>query len=126
VRRYASSTEELLELLAVLNDPVFGICWDFGHANLAGIDQCGALRAIGKNLKALHVNDNKGEHDDHTAPYFGTIVWEPIMKTLKEIGYEGEFTYEAHNFACVLPDGIHDPALRFTYELGMYLLSLAK
>jgi L-ribulose-5-phosphate 3-epimerase len=125
-RRYTSSTEELLELVEVLNDPIFGVCWDFGHANMIGINQCEALRAIGKKLKALHVADNKGEKDDHTAPYFGTIVWEPIMQTLKEIGYEGDFTYEIHNFTGGLPDGVHEQALRFTYELGTYMVNLAK
>ncbi|NLJ86531.1 MAG: sugar phosphate isomerase/epimerase [Firmicutes bacterium] len=125
-RRYASSTEELLELLDVLDDPIFGICWDFGHAHLAKVDQCEALRTIGKNLKALHVADNRGEKDDHIAPYFGTIVWEPIMKTLKEIEYEGDFTYEIHNFTNGLPHGMHDQAIRFTYELGMFMLDLAK
>jgi L-ribulose-5-phosphate 3-epimerase len=123
-RRYASSTEELLELLEVLHDPIFGICWDFGHAHISGINQCAALRAIGAHLKALHVADNRGEKDDHLAPYFGTINWEAIMKTLQEIGYKGDFTFEIHNFTNGLPDGLHEPALRFTYELGMYLLNL--
>jgi sugar phosphate isomerase/epimerase len=125
-RRYASSTEELLELLDVLNDSAFGICWDFGHAHLAGVNQCEALRAIGKNLKALHVADNHGEKDDHVAPYFGNIVWEPIMKVLKEIEYEGDFTYEIHNFTNGLPDGMHEQLIRFSYELGMFMLDMAK
>jgi L-ribulose-5-phosphate 3-epimerase len=125
VRRYASSTEELLELLAVLHDPIFGVCWDFGHAHLSGINQCQALRAIGPDLRALHVADNLGERDDHLAPYFGTIDWEPIMKTLKEIGYDGDFTFEIHNFTNGLPDGLHAPALRFTHELGTFMLNLA-
>lgn len=36
-------------------------------------------------LKVLHINDNRGEWDDHIVPYFGTIEWVPIMKTLEEI-----------------------------------------
>lgn len=126
VRRYGSSTEELLELLDVLNDPIFGICWDFGHAHLSSINQCEALRALGKDLKALHVADNRGKTDDHLAPYFGTIVWEPIMKTLEEIEYEGDFTYEIHGFTNGLANGLHDQVLRFTYELGMFMLELAQ
>lgn len=126
VRRYCSSTEELLELLHTLDDPTFGICWDTGHAHMAGINQPEALRAIGKDLKALHVADNRGKNDDHVAPYFGTIVWEPIMRALKEIEYEGDFTYEIHEFTHGLPDGMHDQAVRFTYELGMSMLELAK
>lgn len=124
-RRYASSTEELLELVNAINNPMFGVCWDFGHAHLAQIDQCRALREIGANLKALHVADNFGEKDDHIAPYFGTIEWAPIMKTLKEIGYGGDFTYEIIRSVDGLPDEIQAPFLRYTYELGQYMLTLA-
>ena len=125
-RRYASSTEELMELYDKLNDSTFGICWDFGHANLCAADQCAALRDIGSALKALHVDDNRGEKDDHLLPYFGKIKWEPIMKTLKEINYKGDFTYEIHGFMNGLPDGLHDSCLRFTKEVGEFLLTLAK
>jgi L-ribulose-5-phosphate 3-epimerase len=124
IRRFSSSAEELLELVDHLNDPLFGICWDFGHAHMAGVNQIDALRTIGKKLKALHVADNKGEKDDHVAPYFGTIVWEPLLKTLKEIGYEGDFAFEIHNFTNRLPDCMQDQILRFTYELGMYMVNL--
>ena len=124
--RFAASFEDLLELIEKLNSPVFGLCWDTGHAHLDGVDQCKALKAMGKNLKALHIADNHGVLDDHVAPYFGTIVWEPIMKTLAEIGYEGDFTYEIHNFTNGLPDGMHEQLIRFAYELGTFMLNLAK
>lgn len=123
-RRYCSSTEELLELLDVLDDNIFGICWDTGHAHLANINQSEALRDIEKNLKALHIADNRGFEDAHLAPYFGKIKWEPIMKTLKEIGYEGDLTYEIHGFGYGLPKGLHEEYLRFTYEIGNHLLSI--
>ena len=127
-RRYCSNPEELLELLDALdNDPIFGICWDFGHAHLSRLDQVESLKRIGgKKLACLHVDDNRGEKDDHLAPYFGYIQWEPIMKALKEIGYQGDFTYEIFNFLNGLPDGIHDELLRFTYELGMFMLQMAE
>ena len=92
-RRFGAPVDDLLELYEQLNDPeTFGICWDTGHAHLQKINQAAALRRIGRRLKALHIADNKGEKDDHIAPYFGTIEWEPILRALKEIGYEGDFT----------------------------------
>ncbi len=121
-RRFGSSSEELLELLDVLNDPVFGICWDTGHAHVSNINQTGALLDIGQNLKALHIADNDGRTDDHNAPYFGTIDWPPILQTLKKIGYAGDFTFEIYNFAGGLPDGMHDTLLRLSRELGEYML----
>ncbi|MGI6148776.1 MAG: sugar phosphate isomerase/epimerase [Firmicutes bacterium] len=121
-RRYCSSVEELLELHAELDDPLFGICWDTGHAHLSKVDQSAALRQIGGRLKALHIDDNRGERDEHFAPYFGTIEWEPILDTLAEIGFDGCFTFEIHNFTNGLPDGLHAPCLRFTYELGTFMV----
>ncbi len=121
-RRYCSSVEELIELHDELNDPLFGICWDTGHAHLSKVDQPSALRRIGSRLKALHITDNLGERDDHLAPYFGTIVWEPILGTLAEVGFEGCFTFEIHNFTNGLPHELHEPCLRFTYELGTFMV----
>lgn len=121
-RHFASSTEELMELHERLDDPMFGICWDTGHAHMAGIDQVAALKRIGKRLTATHIADNHGITDDHVAPYFGTIHWEPVMKTLREIRYEGDFSFEIHNFTNGLPHGLQEKALRFTYELGTFML----
>lgn len=125
-RRYCSGPEELIDLVDTLNDPVFGICWDFGHANVNGIDQPAALRTVGKRLKALHVDDNYGVNDDHMLPYFGTIRWEPIMQTLHDIDYEGDFTYEVHRFHYGLPHELQPLTLRYTYQVAEHLVSLAK
>lgn len=126
-RRYAVAVDELLELYEILDDPkTFGICWDTGHAHLAGINQEAALKQIGSRLKATHIADNRGEWDDHIAPYFGTIEWEPIMKALGEIDYQGDFTFEIHNFTNGLPHGMHDQAIRFSHELGTFMIGLVK
>ena len=74
-----------------------GICWDFGHANLMGIDQREALRVMGKRLKATHVADNSGKLDDHILPFQGNVNWRSILPVLSEIGYEGDLTFEIHN-----------------------------
>ena len=126
--RFGNDPKELIELVDTLNagqeDQFFGICWDFGHAHLNGIDQPAALREIGKRLKALHVDDNHGMTDEHMAPYFGTIVWEPIMKALHEIDYEGDFTYEIFRFHAGLPDELQSLTLEYTYKIAEYMLSI--
>ena len=45
-RRYGSIPAELIELVQELDDPLAGICWDTGHAQLQRLDQGAALRAI--------------------------------------------------------------------------------
>lgn len=122
--RFAISSEDLIELVDTIKDKNIGICWDFGHANLRGVNQVAALKNIGKRLKATHVNDNFGETDQHFAPYFGTIEWEPIMHTLAEIGYEGDFTFEIHNFTGCVPGQVHQNLVQFSYDLGQYMLSM--
>ena len=126
VTRFAGGFEDLLELLDLLGDDErFGICLDTGHANLTQINQPAAIRAMGKRLRALHINDNRGVKDDHILPFTGTIRWSPLMKALGEIDYQGEFTYEIHNFASGFEDGFHDRMLQFSLETARYLVGLA-
>ena len=114
--------EDLIELVDTLNDPYFGICWDTGHANIAGVDQRASLLRIGKRLYALHVHDNFGDKDAHTLPYLGNIPWEDVLHTLREIGYRGEFTYETIRFYPGMPDAIQAEAMRFAQYVGRYMI----
>ncbi len=103
-----------------------GICWDFGHANEMGWDQVQSLEYIGKRLVAVHVQDNYGVNDDHLLPYHGTIEWEPIMKTLKKIDYQGVFAYETHRASMRVPEPVIDALLTYAFQLGNYLISLSE
>ncbi len=126
-RRYLSDVDELIDLVDTLKKdfPNVGICWDFGHANEMAWRQDKSLRMIGKRLIATHVNDNYGVIDDHLLPFLGTISWEVLMKTLKEIDYNGSFAFETHKFTQSIPDEIIGEALKFSVTIGNYLLSLA-
>jgi sugar phosphate isomerase/epimerase len=71
------------------------ICLDTGHANLAKVDNPTFIRAAGRHLRALHIADNLGQHDDHMLPYGrGTVNWAEVMKALQETGYDGLFNFE--------------------------------
>ena len=91
--RYCQEPEELC---AVADKLGTGICWDFGHANLAGFRQSEALAYVGSRLKLLHVNDNKGIDDDHLLPFHGSVDWRDAMHGLALAGYNGLFNYELH------------------------------
>lgn len=90
-RRFGSSAEDLMELYAALGSEKFGLCWDFGHAERSGINQCESLKQMGKLLKATHVEDTNGLYFgcDHLLPYVGMTDWDRIMPVLRDIGYEG-------------------------------------
>ena len=112
------TAEKLCELIDRVDMPNVGACWDMGHANLAGVDQAASLRFIGKRLHAVHIADNDGRTDLYTIPYNGTIEWAPIIAVLKEIGYDGDFTFEAHNFVRHMPESCKAAAVRLMYEIG--------
>lgn len=123
--KFAASCDDLIELVDRLgDDKVFGICWDTGHGNLNHVDQAAAVKQMGKRLVCLHVNDNKGQWDDHILPYQGTIQWESFMKALGQIDYRGEFTYEIHNFSKGFDAGFHQEAVTFARKLGQYMVTL--
>lgn len=125
-RTYTAAVEDLLDLVDTFNDPRIQVCWDFGHANLVGYDQCDALRLVGGRLKSTHFADNHGVKDEHLLPFYGDIDWIPIMKTLKEIHYEGDITYEVTPFLDRVPPEIRDSALKHSVDVGNYLLELSR
>ena len=125
-RTYCSAPEELCELVDALNDPIFGICWDTGHANMNKTAQAESLRYIGKRLKTLHINDNDGERDSHTAPYFGTTNWREVLQALDQIGYDGDFAFEAQRFTGVLPPEMIPAALVFLREMAETMVAFGR
>ena len=128
LRRYTTTAEELVDLTDTLsrNYDNIGICWDFEHADIMKQPQAPALRLVGDRLKATHVSDNIGIENDHILPFSGYTDWCEIMKLLKEIHYQGDFTYEIHRYTTQLPEELVIPALRYSVQVGNYLLSLAE
>lgn len=127
-RKYCAIPEELVDLIDSFHNEGIGICWDFEHADIMKIDQCQALLYIGKRLKATHVSDSFSPTDTdlmHVLPLFGTMNWAKIMQTLQHIHYNGDFCFEAHNFANRLPDALLPTAMKLSYEIGQYLLKLS-
>ena len=123
-RRFGCNAEDLLELLDKLNaDDIFGICWDTGHANLAQVNQPAAIQQIGSRLKALHINDNRGEKDDHLLPYLGYVEWTPLLKSLADVNYQGDFTYEIHNFTGGMSPEIHQQGVEFSVLVARQMVS---
>ena len=78
------------------NHPLFGLCWDVGHAHIQGVDQYKAILDMGDGLKAVHIHDNLGK-DTHGQPYSGSCAYDPIVKGLVDSGYNGYFTLEANS-----------------------------
>ena len=91
VHRFCQNPDELCEVADALGARV---CWDFGHANMAGLKQSDSLRCVGDRLAVLHVNDNLGGDDIHLPPFLGNIDWRDAMRGLRDIGFRGLFNFE--------------------------------
>ncbi|MEG0125647.1 MAG: sugar phosphate isomerase/epimerase, partial [Clostridia bacterium] len=68
LRRYCVTVEELLDLVDSFQCEQVGCCWDVEHAAFSGLDQCQALQALGKRLKATHISDYTSVQNDHILP----------------------------------------------------------
>lgn len=88
--------KELLDFVRTADHPLVHACWDTGHCNCEG-NQYEHIKALGKDLYALHINDNSGRGDEHVIPYCGTLNTDDVMHGLIDAGYNGYFTFEACN-----------------------------
>lgn len=119
-----STADQLLMLLDRLDDSIFGLCWDTGHANLTGQDQVASILKMGTKLKATHIADNLGTKDDHLLPFIGNIDWAPVARALKDANYEGDFTFEIHNVSKNFPIELREEIIGLSYRVGSYLISV--
>lgn len=99
-------------------------CVDIGHASLTGYEPEDFIEKMQpKYLKALHVQDNDYISDRHILPYTGDLNWKAIMTSLKNIGYDGDLTFEIFNYLKKFPDDLIPDALKFAVSIGKYLVS---
>lgn len=119
-----ADAESLLELLDLLDNEVFTICFDVGHARIAGQDPAEMIRKLGNRIGCTHVHDNDGVNDLHTLPfaYGGVIDWESVMKAFAEAGYTGNLNYEAARSVSRLPKDFLPEGAKYMAKVGKYLI----
>lgn len=140
---YFMTGREMADFLDYVGHPLLGAVWDTGHANCRGNRQRDDLVALGNRLDGVHIHDNDGRCDEHTAPFMGTVDWDDVMRGLIDGGYGGYFTFESDNFPLrgggwpylrrnLDPEGakLQEPSLElklmaenWLFETGRYLLS---
>ncbi len=89
--------EDMVETLEFIRHPLLHACWDTGHAAMRNMDQYAALTTLGHHLRAVHIQDNFGQSDDHVAPFMGVLNLDEILCGLIDSGFTGYFTFEASN-----------------------------
>ncbi len=121
---YLQSGAEMREFVEYLRHPMFHLCWDTGHANIAFRQENGHqyrdILDMGSELHALHINDNRGFHDEHHMPYFGTVNMDEIMHGLIDSGYSGHFTLESTYTAGERNEAFGIPRHTFERDTRLY------
>ena len=65
---------------------------DLFHMNIEDTDICGTLKMVGKRIGHMHVSDS-----NRKAPGMGNLNYRKILRTLKDVGYDGFLTLETLN-----------------------------
>ena len=92
----------LSQLLDALQDrhPKIGACADLGHFFRSGADPVEALERLQGRIYGIHIKDVLRNEELSKARVVigqGEMDIPPILKKLREIGYEGYLTYEHEN-----------------------------
>ena len=127
VNSTCARVEEFCEYIDEIGSDRIAACLDTGHVSLCGEDMGVMIRGLGaKRLKALHVHDTDGSRDLHTLPFTSENDFELIMKLLREIGYEGDLTFEADHFYAKFPQDIYPDVASFMQVVGRKLIRMFK
>ncbi len=134
---WIDNAHDLRAFLDYVNHPRLRACWDVGHGNMQSFPQNEALKLLGEYVYALHIQDNFGDHDSHLCPFFGTLNLDSVMSGLRDINFQGYFTFEVSclpNYGASRAVFKEDTRLlrpplemkiaaeKFLYNLGDYIL----
>lgn len=99
----------LLKMCKAVDSKNIGICLDTGHLNISQRgNQYDFIMQAGSYLKAMHVHDNKGEHDGmkglpcdtHSFPFDGgNVNFEDVKRGVRDLNYQGLFSFETAPYA---------------------------
>jgi len=117
-----ASPEMMLKFVETLGDECMQVCLDTGHSVICGVQPGDAVRMLGGRLKVLHVHDNNGRSDEHHPPYVcNSIDWEDFGRALREVGFDGTFSYEFDGIA-KFRDDVFEDACRMYVKLAKSII----
>ena len=108
----AEANRYIDDLNALAGEKRFAFCLDTGHALMIGTDIYNAIKILGDRLEILHVHDNDGYLDEHTATFLGICNWGRFIKGLREFGYRGNINMETSSFVQLFPKELVPAALK--------------
>jgi sugar phosphate isomerase/epimerase len=110
-----STPEEILAVIDKVNRDNVKMCFDTGHvsafSHLLKVEE-EIIKCKGY-IKVLHIHDNHGRADQHNFPGMGMTDWKEVVKSLKEINFNGVFSLEL-----VYPDKFSEPVFERSCQLA--------
>lgn len=95
---FDNDPEALQMLIDKIDSPDFGFCFDTGHFNIfSSVPMARWFEALGRHLIEVHLHDNDGTADSHSALGRGTVDFESFFSLLKAHAPAPIFTIEAHD-----------------------------
>ncbi|MCM8804134.1 MAG: sugar phosphate isomerase/epimerase [Candidatus Omnitrophica bacterium] len=98
---FSTNFEDILNIIKEVKKDNIGICFDSGHANIAGIDLYHFILKCRDKLFETHFHDNFGYikddnsiNDLHQPCGIGNINWMKIIKGLEEINFKNPVIFE--------------------------------
>ncbi|MGH9448369.1 MAG: sugar phosphate isomerase/epimerase family protein, partial [Terriglobia bacterium] len=102
----ALSTPERLVLFIQYTRLDVKICFDTGHAHLAGGVQP-AFETLKSYISAVELHDNRADSDDHLLPFGGTIPWTELFEALGALDPKTAFLIEPRDYGPETTSMIH-------------------
>lgn len=98
-----------------------GVLVDVGHTGLVGLRADDMIREVGgERLYGIHLHDNDFYSDDHQMPFVSKMNFEEIIKSLIDVNYKGDITFEVIKFYQRFPSELLGAANRMMFEIGDY------
>jgi sugar phosphate isomerase/epimerase len=92
-----NSTAQLMRLGRSFPGEVYAN-FDVGHAEVVGEDIGASIRALGPLLRNIHLEDIKGRVHAHRLYGDGDVDFDAIFRSLRDIGYHGDYTPDLYPF----------------------------
>ncbi|MFQ6040478.1 MAG: sugar phosphate isomerase/epimerase family protein, partial [Candidatus Poribacteria bacterium] len=89
-----SDGEELLNMVKQIDSPWLGVCFDSGHAHVAG-DMRKHFETLKDSIITFHIQDNDSTRDMHLQPGYGTTNWRDFADVLNTMNFTDPIVIEA-------------------------------
>lgn len=111
---YVNTVEDALSIMKQIGSPSLKLLADTFHMNIEEVDIAASLRKAGANLGLVHLADSNRQ-----APGHGHLNFRDVIKTLRDIHYQGYLSFEVLPIPNPLKAAEH--AIRYVKEIALNL-----